>query len=254
LSQYKIEASLFLFAVVYIWKQAINHHELQNRASRWLVLNTLFDEFISSYLWVLLCFTIRGLLLFAGLQVPLAFAYLCPPVFGIYQSKYGLVPSLPLQWAEVRLGKIRFEKFLLAIIGHLGGYTCGYLLLQAVLPLPYKNIWMNGPNFPSGVKLGRLVLSELALTFTFTFTFFILSPVLKRKNKGFVVLLIIIPQMIIGKKFSGPVLNPLLAVLSLYFGTSYRAYLQNPFWWLVFVVAPFIGAFLAAFIINRVSF
>jgi len=68
------------------------------------------------------------------------------------------------------------------------------------------------------------------------------------------VLVAVIPQMMIGKKFSGPVLNPVLSVLGLYFGSSGKAYLYNPFWWLVYVVSPFIGTFLAAVIINRVPF
>jgi len=151
------------------------------------------------------------------------------------------------------VGKSTVETWFLGIFGQIAGYSTGIRLLLAVLPNKFR-FWIQGPRFVSGVKPGMGILSEMGITFALTFIFFVFRPYLIRKKRPTVLLsFVILPFIAIGKRLSGPSLNPILAVCTLYLAKGYRSYLYNFVWWLVFVVAPLLGALLASAVLNRVT-
>jgi len=251
-SKYTPEALAVVLFLSYVWLRSINHHQLQTKAMKWFIIHIFFLEFVSSAAWVLLALPFRGLLTLTGLDLPIAFGFVCPPLFSIFQ-KNGYLPSISLQLAEVAVGKSTVETWFFAILGQFAGYGTGVTLLLSVLPNKYR-VWIQGPRFISGNKPGMMILGEMGVTFALVFIFFVLRPYLVRtKRPSFLLAFAVLPFIIIGKRLSGPSLNPILAIVTLYLAKGYRSYLYNFVWWLVFVVAPLLGALLASVFLNRIT-
>jgi len=149
---------------------------------------------------VLLALPIRGLLTLAGLDLPLAFGFICPPLFSIFQ-KNGFLPSISLQLAEVSLGRSTVETWFISIFGQIAGYSAGVRLLLAVLPNKFR-FWIQGPRFIGGVKPLMMIAGEMGITFALTFIFFVLRPYLIRHKRPTLLLsVVILPFIALGKNY-----------------------------------------------------
>eukprot|EP00735_Rhodelphis_limneticus_P005336 TRINITY_DN1713_c0_g1::TRINITY_DN1713_c0_g1_i1::g.25215::m.25215 TRINITY_DN1713_c0_g1::TRINITY_DN1713_c0_g1_i1::g.25215 ORF type:complete len:239 (-),score=41.42 TRINITY_DN1713_c0_g1_i1:16-660(-) len=192
----------------------------------------IFRETTAGFAWVFATSFLLMVLNSFGPPKPLGLHYFCPPMHNPFEKYFqDGPPNLAFRFRAFARGLLGFGGLLASIFGQTVGNIVGLYFLRQVLPQALPRL----PALAEGVSPMEALFYEAAFTFVACGVIHHVKPI-----KAALVFPCMVGLMILGSKFTGPVLNPSYALASFFLSSSREITMEK----IAYVVGPCLGGFL----------